>query len=129
MRTNLVIIQDHYAASAHGDLVGMLADLSPEARWTEMEGFPCAGTYVGPDAVVANVFQRLDAEFEGYAFHLDRLFDAGDTILATGHYSGTHRATGKAFRCRVAHVWQLVAGRIAAFEQFTDTLLVQRAMH
>jgi uncharacterized protein len=29
----------------------------------------------------------------------------------------------------VAHVWKLQDGKIAAFEQFTDTLLVNQAMH
>lgn len=40
MKSNLQIIAAHYAASARGDLAGMLADLSPQAAWTEMAGFP-----------------------------------------------------------------------------------------
>lgn len=128
MRTPYQIIADHYAASDRHDLPGMLADLAPDARWTEMAGFPCAGTYVGAQAVVQNVFERLGADWKSYRFELERLHDAGSTIVATGHYHGTHRATGKSFTARVVHVWQVQAGRIVAFEQFTDTLLVARAM-
>jgi len=128
MKTNLDIIKAHYAASARLDIAAMMADVSPEVRWTEMAGFPCAGTWVGPQQVIDNVFAVLGSTWEGYGFKLERLVDAGDNIVGIGDYQGTYRATGKSMQARVAHVWQLQGGRIVAFEQFTDTLLVQRAM-
>ena len=106
----------------------MLADVSPRVQWTEMAGFPCAGTHIGPQAVVEQVFKRLATEWEGYTFRLGALYDAGRTVIATGDYSGRCRASGRSFQARVAHVWQVQQGRIVAFEQFTDTLLVHRAM-
>jgi uncharacterized protein len=128
MRNNFDIVNDHYAASARGDIRAMMAEVSPRVRWTEMQGFPCAGTWIGPQAVADNVFAVLGAQWDGYRFELERLVDAGDTIVGLGSYHGTFRATGKAMRARVAHVWQLQGGRIVAFEQFTDTLLVRAAM-
>jgi uncharacterized protein len=127
-RGNLVIVRDHYAASARGDLQAMMADVSPQVRWTEMQGFPCAGTWIGPQAVIDNVFAVLGAQWDGYRFELERLVDAGESIVGIGSYRGTFRATGKPMQARVAHVWQLQDGRIVAFEQFTDTLLVRAAM-
>jgi uncharacterized protein len=127
-RANMAIVRDHYAASARGDVTAMMAEVSPQVRWTEMQGFPCAGTWVGPQAVADNVFAVLGAQWEGYRFELERLVDAGDTVVGIGSYRGTFRATGKAMQARVAHVWQLQGGRIVAFEQFTDTLLVRAAM-
>jgi uncharacterized protein len=127
MKTNLDIIKAHYAASARLDIAAMMADVSPEVRWTEMAGFPCAGTWVGPQQVIDNVFAVLGSTWEGYRFELERLVDAGDNIVGIGDYQGTYRATGKPMQARVAHVWQLQGGQIVAFEQFTDTLLVQRA--
>jgi uncharacterized protein len=127
-RGNLVIVRDHYAASARGDLQAMMADVSPQVRWTEMQGFPCAGTWIGPQAVIDNVFAVLGAQWDGYRFELERLVDAGESIVGIGGYRGTFRATGKPMQARVAHVWQLQEGRIVAFEQFTDTLLVRAAM-
>jgi uncharacterized protein len=127
-RGNLVIVRDHYAASTRGDLQAMMADVSPQVRWTEMQGFPCAGTWIGPQAVADNVFAVLGAQWDGYRFELERLVDAGETIVGIGSYRGTFRATGKPMQARVAHVWQLQDGRIVAFEQFTDTLLVRAAM-
>ncbi len=128
MRTPYQIVADHYAASDRRDPAAMMADIAPTIEWTEMAGFPCAGTYRSADEVVRNVFVRLGTEWDGYTFTLEALHDAGDTVLGTGWYAGTHKLTGKSFRCRVAHVWRVEAGRIVRFEQFTDTLLVARAM-
>ena len=86
MKTNLQIVADHYAASARGDLAGMLADVAPEVRWTEMAGFPCAGTWVGPQAVIDNVFAVLGRDWEGYRFTLELLVDrrgAGAQLYAS----------------------------------------------
>ena len=70
----------------------------------------------------------LGAQWDGYRFELESLVDGGESIVGIGCYRGTFRATGKFMQARVAHVWQLQGGQIVAFEQFTDTLLVRRAM-
>src|ERR1700712_3482596 len=106
MPSNYDIIQAHYAASDRGDLEGMLAPLAPDARWTEMAGFPYAGTYVGPDEVRRGVFERIDAEWDGYTAAITELIDGGDTIVGIGTYSGTNRASGRCLEARVAHVWR-----------------------
>lgn len=128
MSLNLDIIKRHYAASAAGDLAGMLADVADDVRWTEMAGFPCAGSWTGRQQIISNVFQLLARDWINYRFELERLYDAGDSIIASGEYAGVFRATGKTMRARVVHIWQLEDGKIRAFEQFTDTLLVRQAM-
>ena len=122
------IVSAHYAASAQGNVQEMMAHVSPQVRWTEMAGFPCAGTWVGPQAVAENVFAVLGRDWIGYRFELQTLIDAGDQVIGVGTYHGTFRATGKAMQARVAHVWKVQNGQIVAFEQFTDTLLVRQAM-
>lgn len=129
MRTTHEIVKAHYDAGARGDLSGMIADISPDCRWTEMSGFPCAGTYIGPEAVVENVFKALGAQFDNFAFVLERLLDAGTEAVGIGTYSGTHRKTGRSFKARVVHVWTVREDKIIAFEQFTDTFRVVEAMH
>ncbi|QIZ98168.1 nuclear transport factor 2 family protein [Leifsonia sp. PS1209] len=128
MTRNHDIIAAHYAASDRGDIDGMLAPLAADARWTEMAGFPYAGTYIGPDEVRAGVFERIGAEWDGYTAAITDLVDGGDTIVGLGTYSGTNRATGRFFEARVAHVWRLADGKVVAFEQFTDTALVRDAV-
>ena len=126
--TNIEIVRAHYAASAEGNVHLMMANVSPQVRWTEMAGFPCAGTWVGPQAVIDNVFAVFSRDLTNYRFELQSLVDGGERIVADGAYHGTYRATGKELQARVAHIWKLQNGTIVAFEQFTDTLLVHRAM-
>lgn len=126
--SNTDIIRAHYAASDRGDLEGMLAPFAEDVSWTEAAGFPYAGTYIGPDAVAANVFQRLQDEWDDYTVTIEELVDGGDVVVGIGTYSGTYRETGRFFAARVAHVWRLAEGRVTAFEQFTDTELVNRAL-
>lgn len=128
MRTPYQIVADHYAASARRDLPGMLADLGDDVQWTEMAGFPCAGTYTGAQQIVDNVFAVLGRDWEDFSVTVERLVDGGDTVVALGDYRATHKQTGKAMHIRVAHVWQVTGGKVRRFEQFTDTLLVAQAM-
>ena len=126
-RTALQVIADHYAASARHDVAAMLAEAATDIEWTEAAGFPTAGTWVGVEQIVDHVFKALVADWDGFAFTLERLIDGGDSVVAIGGYSGVHRATGKRMQVRTAHVWDVAGGRIRRFEQFTDTLLVDRA--
>lgn len=126
--SNADIIREHYAASDRGDLDGMLAPLASDVHWTEAAGFPYAGTYVGPDAVAANVFARIQEDWDDYTVAIDEVLDGGDVVVGIGTYSGTHTQTGRYFAARVAHVWRLDDGEVVAFEQFTDTEMVNRAL-
>ncbi len=128
MSHNYDVIAAHYAASDRGDLAGMLAPLTAETRWTEMAGFPYAGTYVGAQGVIDGVFKRIGADWEGYTLKLQSLHDAGDFIIGIGTYSGVFKATGKSMTARVVHVWSMQDGKVISFEQFTDTKLVADAM-
>lgn len=128
MKTNLQIVTEHYAASARQDIAAMMADVSPTVAWTEMAGFPCAGTWIGPDQVIANVFAVLGSEWENYNFALEQIIDGGEQLVGVGTYSGIYRQTGTPMQARVTHVWRLAEGKIVAFEQFTDTLRVAQAM-
>ena len=117
-----------YQAFAKGDVPTVLGVLSPEIDWTEAEGFPYAGTYHGPRAVLEGVFMRLGSEWNGFAAIADEFIDGGDTIVVLGKYSGTYKKTGKSFQANFAHVWKLQDGKAIRFIQYVDTLLVHRAL-
>ncbi len=128
MSTPLNAIKDHYAASAKGDLAGMLAPLSPQVSWTEMAGFPYAGTYVGPDAVRENVFDRIRAEWADFQAVPEHFVSAGQEVVAFGTYAGTYRASGTAMVARFVHHWTFADGAVVRFEQYVDTHLVVTAL-
>lgn len=106
----------------------MMAEVAPDVQWTEMDGFPCAGTHVGPAQVIEKVFKVLGREWEGYRFELETLIDAGDCIVGVGTCRGTYRSTGNAINARLAHVWRVDRGLVRKFGPFTDTLRVAQAM-
>ena len=125
---NVDLIRGAYDAFAKGDVPTVLGLLSPDINWTEAEGFPYGGTYVGPRAVLENVFMRLGTEWEGFAAVPHEFIDGGDSVVALGKYSGTYKATGKSFQADFAHVWKIKDGKAVKFVQYVDTALVQRAL-
>jgi ketosteroid isomerase-like protein len=125
---NVDLIRGAYDAFAKGDVGTVLGLLSPEINWTEAEGFPYGGTYVGPRAVLENVFMRLGSEWDGFAAVPCEFIDGGDSLVALGKYSGTYKATGKSFQAEFAHVWKIKEGKAVKFVQYVDTALVQRAL-
>jgi uncharacterized protein len=117
-----------YEAFARGDVPAVLAALSPNISWTEAEGFPYGGTYIGHDAVLQNVFAKLGSEWESYAAVPNELIASADTVVALGEYSGTYKATAKSFKAPFAHVWKFDGEKAISFWQHTDTAVVQRAL-
>lgn len=128
MSRNKDVIDAHYAASDRGDLAGMVADFAPDIRWTEAAGFPLAGTFTGPDAVIEQVFKKLPETWADWSVSIDEVLDAGNTVIGVGTYSGVNRVTGRDFTARVAHLWRLDAGKVVAFEQIPDSAMVREAM-
>ncbi len=128
MATPSELIRDLYDAFARGDVPAVLGALDPKIRWTEAEGFPYRGTYVGPGAVLTGVFARLASEWEGFSAVPEQFVADGDTVVALGEYRGTYRATRKAMVAPFAHVWRVRGGKVESFRQHVDTVLVQQAM-
>src|SRR5579875_1738714 len=126
--TSYDVVAAHYRASDAGDLDGMLAPLAPDVAWTEMAGFPYAGTYHGPAAVRDGVFGRIAEDWNDYRFALEKLHADADVVFGVGTYSGVSRATGRSMSARVVHMWHVRDGSIRSFEQFADTALVRDAM-
>ena len=121
------VVRRQYLASAAGDLEALRATLAPDVEWTEMAGFPLAGTYRSPDGVTANVMEKLASEWEGWAAHDDAYVVEGENVVVLARYTARHRATGKDLAVRVAHHFVVRGGLIVRFEQFVDTALVRDA--
>jgi ketosteroid isomerase-like protein len=126
--SNVAIVQGAYNAFAKGDVPGVLGILSSDIAWTEAEGFPLGGTYIGPQAVLEGVFVRLGTEWDGFAAVPHEFIDGGNSVVALGKYSGVYKATGKSFQADFAHVWKIEDGKAIRFVQYVDTLLVHRAL-
>ncbi|HSI40709.1 MAG TPA: nuclear transport factor 2 family protein [Xanthobacteraceae bacterium] len=128
MGANLELIRATYEGSSEENGRNLMAALAPDVRWTEAEGFPYAGTYVGPEAIIAGVFKRLGTEWTGYRAEVHTFLEDGDRVAAFGVYSGTYNATGKSMRAAFAHLYQVKDGKIATMTQYVDTLMVHQAL-
>jgi ketosteroid isomerase-like protein len=125
---NIDLIRGVYRDFAAGNVEGVLACLSPDIVWKEANNFPYAdrSPYIGPQAVLEGVFARCAAEWDGFSVDIEEFLDAGDAIVALGHYRGTFKATGRAQETQIAHVWRIRDGKVVAFQQHADTLHVAR---
>lgn len=123
------LIRAIYAAFAAGDVPGVLGRMSPDIVWNEAESFLYAdgNPYCGPEAVLNGVFARCIGEWDGFAAVADEFLDAGDTVVVLGRYKGANKATGRPLDAQLAHVWRVKDGKVAAFQQYTDTLQYDRA--
>jgi ketosteroid isomerase-like protein len=122
------VVRRQYLASTAGDLDALRATLAPDVEWTEMAGFPLAGTYRTPEGVTSNVMQVLGRDWDSWAAHDDQYVVDGENVVVLARYTARHTATGKPLAVRVAHHFVVRGGLIVRFEQFVDTALVRDAM-
>src|SRR5436305_7201621 len=117
MGANRDLIQATYEGSSDENGRNLLAVLAPDTAWTEAEGFPYAGTYVGPEAIVAGVFRRLASEWTGYRADVHTYMEEGDRVAAFGVYSGIYKATSKSMCAPFAHLYEIKDGKIVRMTQ------------
>ncbi len=128
MSSNRDMVASFYTALASGDAAAALGAMAEDISWIGMDGWPYRATGRGPSAVAEGILAPMMADWEHLAVTPATILDAGDVVVATGRYSGVHRTTGKTLNAAFAHLWMVSEGKLAGFRQFTDTLLVDRAM-
>jgi hypothetical protein len=129
--SNVRLVQDVYAAFGRGDIPSVLGAFDAKIEWREAEGNPyqpSGKAWVGPQAILQNLFSRLGAEWADFKVHPSSFHDAGDTIVVEGRYTGRHNGTGKALDAQMCHVWKLRNGKVTSFQQFVDTARLQDVM-
>ena len=129
--SNVRVVQDVYAAFGRGDIPTVLAAFDADIEWRQAEGNPyqpSGEAWIGPNAVLENLFMRLGAEWDGFLVHPEQFHDAGGTVVVEARYTGTFKPTGKALEAQVCHVWKVRNGKIASFQQYVDTAQLQAVM-
>ena len=122
------VVRRQYLASARGDLEALRATLADDVEWTEMAGFPLAGTYRTPDGVTTNVMEVLARDWDNWVAHDDTYVVDGENVVVLARYTATNKGTGRTSTSRVAHHFIVRGGKIVRFEQFVDTAMVRAAM-
>src|SRR4028119_1999425 len=90
---NVTTVRNLYDAYSRRDVPAISAALAPDIELTQTEQLPWGGQYRGHDGAM-RFFGTLVAHLESHV-DLERVFAAGDRVVATGHTRGPVRATGK----------------------------------
>jgi ketosteroid isomerase-like protein len=128
MGTNKEIVAAMYASFSTGDVPAVLGIMADGIEWTEADGFPLAGTFVGPQAVLENVFMRLGEIGNGFTAIPDQLVAEGDTVVALGRYQWKHSTSGDPAEVKMVHVLKLADGKVTHFQQHVDTARVHELL-
>jgi ketosteroid isomerase-like protein len=129
MGQNAKAVESFYTAMGRGDIPSAIGILQPDIVWNEADGFVYAdkSPYIGIDAVLGGLFARLGGEWNGFSAIPAEIVDGGDTIVALGRYGGTYKATGIQVDAQFVHVFKFENGKVANFQQYTDTAQFQDA--
>jgi len=127
---SIELVQRLYAAFAAGDIPAFFERLDPRIVWNEAEGFPYAdrNPYVGPEAIVAGVFQRVLADFDDFRVDVGEIVGGPEVVIMLGRYRGRSRATGRALDVQCAHTWWIRGGKAVRFQQMVDTARVAQTL-
>lgn len=129
--SNLDIVKRLYAAFGEGDVPAVLSSFDASIAWREAEGNPYQPSgepWIGPDAVLENLFVKLGEDWDDFTVHQESFHDAGGVVVMEGRYTATFKATGKSLDAQVCHVWALQDGKVTSFQQYADTAQLQRVM-
>jgi uncharacterized protein len=120
-----------YGAFATGDVPTVLGGMDPGIHWSEAEGNPyqpSGAPWVGPQAILDNLFMKLATEWDSYTVHPETFYDAGDSAVVEGRYSGKYLATGVEIDFPYCHVFTFAGDKLVRFQQYTNTAALQQAV-
>jgi ketosteroid isomerase-like protein len=128
---NVKLIQELYDAFGQGDVASVLGAMDPQIQWREAEGNPyelSGKAWVGPDAILENLFMKIGSEWDGFTVHPKDYYDAGETVVVEGRYTGTFKGSGKSADAQFCHIFKIKDGKVTSFQQFVDTAQMQDVM-
>ncbi len=129
-KADLAVVQGMYDAFAAGDVESVVTAMAEDIVWNEAENFPYAdgNPYVGSQAIAEGVFARIAAEWDYWELDLQDKLQRDNRIAFFGRYNAKHKESGKTISAQFVHVWEVVDGKAASFQQYVDTAQVLAAM-
>jgi ketosteroid isomerase-like protein len=119
------VVDDLYAALNERDPRAATHLLHEDVTWTVPDSLPAGGAYRGRAAVNAYL-ASLGQAWHALELHPERFVEDGRHVAVTGQTAMTSALTGETDRIPFAHVVTVQGGKIAAFDEFTDTARITR---
>lgn len=127
---NISLVQSIYTAFGRGDIATIVGTMAPDVVWTthgRPTDHPAMGTATGPAGV--QKFFGIVADMQTPTVFSPREFHAsGDKVFVLGHYAWTMRKSGKTVASEWVHVFTIKDGKVARFDEFTDTAQFAEAL-
>jgi ketosteroid isomerase-like protein len=121
---NVELVKEGYKLFAEGNIEAVTALFNLEIEWNASQGQPFIegdGVFIGPNAIVQNVFEKLPNYYDGFHIDIKELFGSGDKVVMVGQYKGVYKPTGKEFNANATHVWTIKDGKATHYFQALDT--------
>jgi uncharacterized protein len=129
---NVTVMRGAFEAFNRGDVPQVLAILDQDVVWHNPEApYPPpagGGTQLGVDNVVAAIFGPVPETWDAFQAVTERFLDAGDHVVVTGRFTGRANAGGGQLDAPFAMVFEIHARRVKRVDQYTDTLLIAKAL-
>jgi ketosteroid isomerase-like protein len=126
---NTKVVQDAFAAFGHGDIQTLLTYISDEVVWKGVYGagahVPTSGERRGK-AAVKEFFAQVAANVKFSSFEPKEFVATGDKVVALGHYTAT-TPINKSFDSDFVMVFTVRDGKVATFQEFTDSAAINAA--
>ena len=116
-------VRSFYVAFARRDAQLFTELLDPQIEWASAENFLYAdqSPYVGLDAVLKLIFERLPADWDDFSVSAGEVLGGGDIVIANGRFLGRFKANGASINAQFVQVFQFKDGKIAKCQMYTDT--------
>ena len=127
---NTALVQQAYGHFQSGDIPAVLDALSDDVEWTspDFEEVPVSGTWRGREGV-GEFFRTLSETQEVRQLELSDFVAQGDKVVALGHYAWHVKSTGREWESDFVHVLIVRDGKIARFQEYTNTAAYIEAFH
>ena len=127
-RENAELVQRAYGNFKNGDIPAVLDLLSDGVKWLipGPESAPPSGSWQGREQV-GRFFEALSGSQEPRQFEPREFVAQGDKVVALGHYLWHVESTGREWESDFAHVFSVRDGKIARFQEYTDTAAIAEA--
>lgn len=117
-RDNIATLREGFDAMNSGDEERILAFAHPDFETAVPPEFSAEpDTYRGHEGI-RRYFKLFDDDMEDVRFEADRLWEAGDVVVAEVRLTARGKQTGIAVEQRIAQVWTIRDGRALRAQTF-----------
>lgn len=125
---NKRIIRGLYDAGDRGDMVTLLALLADDVTWTGIGSTKYSGTFVGKEAVVANVLGPVLGQLKaGIASTVDNVIAEGEFVVVQSR-GRAETKDGRPYNNTYCHVFRIRGGKISEVVEYLDTALASSVL-